>query len=62
MRMYLSNGNEHDVKIVMDISVDGKGSIDHLNNQRNKFNQQVNEVLKMFDYAIDNNVGSQYYG
>jgi len=56
--------NEHDVKIVMDISVDGKGSIDHLNNQRNKFNQQVNEVLKMFDYAIDNNEDwkSIYYG
>lgn len=56
--------NEHDVKIVMDISVDGKGSIDHLNNQRNKFNQQVNEVLQMFDYAIDNNEDwkSVYYG
>tara|TARA_R100000988_G_C4004740_1_gene171709 strand:+ start:295 stop:474 length:180 start_codon:yes stop_codon:yes gene_type:complete len=56
--------NEHDVKIVMDISVDGKGSIDHLNNQRNKFNQQVNEVLQMFDYAIDNNEDwkSIYYG
>ena len=56
--------NEHDVKIVMDISVDGKGSIDHLNNQRNKFNQQVNEVLQMFDYAIDNNKDwkSIYYG
>ena len=56
--------NEHDVKIVMDISVDGKGSIDHLNEQRNKFNQQVNEVLQMFDYAIDNNEDwkSIYYG
>ena len=56
--------NEHDVKIVMDISVDGKGSIDHLNEQRNKFNQQVNEVLQMFDYAIDNNQDwkSIYYG
>ena len=56
--------NEHDVKIVMDISVDRKGSIDHLNNQRNKFNQQVNEVLQMFDYAIDNNEDwkSIYYG
>ena len=39
----------------MDISVDGIGSIEHLNEQRNKFNQQVNEVLQMFDYAIDNN-------
>ena len=56
--------NEHDVKIVMDISIDGKGSIDHLNEQRNKFNQQVNEVLQMFDYAIDNNQDwkSIYYG
>ena len=56
--------NTHDVKIVMDISVDGKGSIDHLNEQRNKFNQQVNEVLQMFDYAIDNNEDwkSIYYG
>ena len=56
--------NEHDVRIVMDISVDGKGSIDHLNEQRNKFNQQVNEVLQMFDYAIDNNEDwkSIYYG
>jgi len=56
--------NEHDVKIVMDISVDGKGSIDHLNNQRNKFIKQTNEVLQMFDYAIDNNEDwkSIYYG
>ncbi|BAQ87918.1 hypothetical protein [uncultured Mediterranean phage uvMED] len=56
--------NEHDVKIVMDISIDGKGSIDDLNNQRNKFNQQVNEVLQMFDYAIDNNDNwkKHYYG
>ena len=56
--------NEHDVKIVMDISVDGKGSIDHRNEQRNKFNKQVNEVLQMFDYAIDNNEDwkSIYYG
>ena len=56
--------NEHDVKIVMDLSVDGKGSIDHLNNQRNKFIKQTNEVLQMFDYAIDNNEDwkSIYYG
>ena len=56
--------NEHDVKIVMDISVDGKGSIDHLNDQRNKFIKQTNEVLQMFDYAIDNNEDwkSIYYG
>jgi len=56
--------NTTDIKIVMDISVDGKGSIDHLNEQRNKFNQQVNEVLQMFDYAIDNNEDwkSIYYG
>ena len=56
--------NEHDVKIVMDISVDGKGSIDHLNEQRNKFIKQTNEVLQMFDYAIDNNEDwkSIYYG
>jgi len=56
--------NTHDVKIVMDISVDGKGSIDHLNNQRNKFIKQTNEVLQMFDYAIDNNEDwkSIYYG
>jgi hypothetical protein len=56
--------NTHDVKIVMDISVDGKGSIDHLNDQRNKFIKQTNEVLQMFDYAIDNNEDwkSIYYG
>tara|TARA_R100001460_G_scaffold33649_1_gene65685 strand:- start:999 stop:1178 length:180 start_codon:yes stop_codon:yes gene_type:complete len=56
--------NTHDVKIVMDISVDGKGSIDHLNEQRNKFIKQTNEVLQMFDYAIDNNEDwkSIYYG
>ena len=56
--------NEHDVKIVMDISVDGKGSIVHLNEQRNKFIKQTNEVLQMFDYAIDNNEDwkSIYYG
>lgn len=56
--------NTTDIKIVMDISVDGKGSIDHLNDQRNKFIKQTNEVLQMFDYAIDNNEDwkSIYYG
>jgi hypothetical protein len=56
--------NCNDIKIVMNLISDGgstdkfgipiqQGSLEDINEQRNKFIKQSNEVLIMFDYAID---------
>jgi len=56
--------NTNDIKIVMNLISDGgstdkfgipiqQGSLEDINKQRNKFIKESNEVLVMFDYAID---------